>query len=207
MTELWKLLVEELENPRHVKVLTRDISTADRVLAEIEEAAKHSFLPIVGPTKGRILAQAVREANPRAVLEVGTLIGYSAILIGKQLNENATITSIEIHPEEAKIARANIRKASIKPKIMIKVGDAIKIIPSLKECYDAVFIDAEKTEYYTYLRLMESNLHSGTVIVADNAGIFAEQMLDYLDYVRKSGKYQSKFVRVGKDGLEISVRL
>lgn len=200
-------MVEELKSPTRVKVLTRDISKADGVLAEIEEAAKHSFLPIVGPTKGRILAEAIREANPRAVLEVGTLIGYSAILIGKQLDENATITSIEIYPEEAKIARAKIRKASIRPKIMIRAGDAIKIIPTLKDCYDAVFIDAEKTEYYTYLRLMESNLHSGTVIVADNAGIFAEQMMDYLDYVRRSGKYQSRLVRVGEDGLEISVKL
>ena len=77
----------------------------------------------------------------------------------------------------------------------------------MKDCFDAVFIDAEKTEYYMYLQLMEDKLHRGAVVVADNAGIFASQMKDFLDYVRYSGKYKSKFIRVGEDGLEISVKL
>ena len=188
---------------RIVSGLTR----ADQVLAEIEEAAKHAFLPIVGPAKGRILAKTIKDSNPRRVLEVGTLIGYSAILMGKELGKDAEITTIEIHPEEAKIAETNIRRAAIFPKIKVKVGNAIKIIPKFKDCFDAVFIDAEKDEYYEYLRLMEGKLHKGTVIVADNAGIFAEQMRDYLDYVRKSGKFQSKYVPVDQDGLEISVKL
>lgn len=77
----------------------------------------------------------------------------------------------------------------------------------MKDCFDAVFIDAEKTEYYMYLQLMEDKLHRGAVVVADNAGIFANQMKDFLDYVRYSGKYKSQFIRVGEDGLEISVKL
>ena len=183
------------------------LTKAEHVLAEIEEAAKHDFLPIVGPRKGQILSRAVKASKPRHILEVGTLIGYSTILMGKELDENTEITTIEIHPEEAKMARANIKKAEIQPKITVKIGDATKIIPTLKGCYDAVFIDAEKTEYYEYLQLMENKLHAGTVIVADNAGIFADQMRDYLDYVRSSGKYESKYVPVGEDGLEISIKL
>src|SRR3989339_1144658 len=183
------------------------LAKADKVLAEIEEAAKHDFLPIVGPVKGKILAQTVRDAKPHRVLEVGTLIGYSAILIGKELGKNAVITTIEIHPDEAKLAKTNIKRAGIPPKINVVVGDAIKMIPTLKDCYDAVFIDAEKTEYYEYLRLMEDKLLKGAVIVADNAGIFADQMWDYLDYVRNSGKYRSKFVQVGEEGVEISFKL
>ena len=132
--------------------------------------------------KGKILARTVRDAKPRRVLEVGTLIGYSAILMGKELDKNVEIMTIEIHPEEAKLAKANIKRAGILPKINVVVGNAIKVIPTLKDCYDAVFIDAEKTEYYEYLRLMEDKLHQGTVIVADNAGIFADQMRDYLEY-------------------------
>jgi len=183
------------------------LTKADQVLAEIEEAAKHEFLPIVGPTKGKILAQAIKDSEPRRILEVGTLIGYSAILMGKNLGKDAEITTIEIHPEEAKIAKTNIKRSAILPKVTIKVGDAIKIIPKLKDCYDAVFIDAEKSQYFDYLRLMEDRLRKGTLIVADNAGIFAEQMQNYLDCVRKSGKYQSKYVSVDQDGLEISVKL
>jgi predicted O-methyltransferase YrrM len=186
---------------------TMVLTKADQVLAEIEEAAKHNFLPIVGPVKGKILAEKIREAHPRQILEVGTLIGYSAILMGKELDENVEITTIEIHPTEVKIAQANVDRADIAPKITFKVGDAEKIIPTLKGCYDAVFIDAEKTEYYEYLKLMEGKLHKGTVIVADNAGIFADQMQNYLDYVQASGKYKSHYVPVGEDGLEISIKL
>ena len=183
------------------------LTKVKQVLEEIEEAAKHSFLPIVGPVKGKILARTISDASPHLVLEVGTLIGYSAILMGKELDRNAEIITIEIHPEEAKEAEMNIKRAEIAPKVTVLVGDAIKIIPTLKDCYDAVFIDAEKSEYYTYLRLMENKLDKGAVIVADNAGIFAEQMQNYLEYVRKSGNYQSRYVPVGNDGLEISIKL
>ena len=183
------------------------LTKVKQVLEEIEEAAKHSFLPIVGPVKGKILARTISDASPHLVLEVGTLIGYSAILMGKELDRNAEIITIEIHPEEAKEAEMNIKRAEIAPKVTVLVGDAIKIIPMLKDCYDAVFIDAEKSEYYTYLRLMENKLDKGAVIVADNAGIFAEQMQNYLEYVRKSGNYQSRYVPVGNDGLEISIKL
>ena len=74
-------------------------------------------------------------------------------------------------------------------------------------CFDCVFIDSEKTEHLDYLRLAEDKLCKGTVIVADNAGIFAKQMRNYLDYVRTSGKYSSKYMPVSVDGLEITVKL
>ena len=67
------------------------VSSADEVLRLIEKASEKNFLPIIGPYKGRILAEEVRKAKPRHVLEVGTLIGYSAILMGKELDEKAEI--------------------------------------------------------------------------------------------------------------------
>ena len=73
--------------------------------------------------------------------------------------------------------------------------------------FDFVLIDAEKKKYMDYLRLAENKLHQGTVVVADNAGVFANQMANYLDYVRTSGKYNSRYVSVKVDGLEISVKL
>jgi predicted O-methyltransferase YrrM len=183
------------------------LTKADEVLREIEGMTQKQFLPIIGPEKGKFLVEAFRKVKPKHVLEVGTLIGYSAVLIGKELDEDATITTIEIHAAEAKMAEANVKRAGIPPKVKVIVGNALKLIPTLKDCFDAVFIDAEKTEYYEYLRLIEDKLHKGTVIVADNAGIFADQMQDYLGYVRNSGKYKSKFVQVGEDGVEISIKL
>jgi predicted O-methyltransferase YrrM len=183
------------------------LNKADNILREIEKRAHNEFLPIVGPEKGQVLAEEIRKAKPKRVLEVGTLIGYSAILMGKELDENAQMITIEIHAEEAKTAEENILRAEIPPKVEVITGDAIHFIPKLKGVFDFAFIDAEKNEYLDYLRLVEDKLRKGTVIVADNAGIFAKQMRDYLDYVRTSGKYSSKYVQVGVDGVEITVKL
>jgi predicted O-methyltransferase YrrM len=183
------------------------LSKADQVLREIEERANHEFLPIVGPYKGKILAEEVRKAKPKSVLEVGTLIGYSAILIGKELDTTARFVTIEQHLDEAELAKENIRRAEIQPQVEVITDDALQVIPSLECCFDFAFVDAEKSEYYQYLQLAEDKLVKGTVTVADNAGIFADEMRDYLNYVRASGKYRSRYVQVGEDGLEISVKL
>jgi predicted O-methyltransferase YrrM len=66
----------------------------------IEQASEKNFLPIIGPRKGKFLSEEIRKAKPRHVLEVGTLIGYSTILIGKELGDKAEIVTIEIHQDE-----------------------------------------------------------------------------------------------------------
>jgi caffeoyl-CoA O-methyltransferase len=183
------------------------LSGADKVLKEIEGMTKRKFLPILGPVKGKVLEEIIREIKPKRILEVGTLIGYSAIMMAKELQSDAHLITIEIHAEEARMARENIKRAEIPPTVDVIVGDAIKVIPKLTEQFDMVLIDADKSEYLDYLRLVEDKLHRGSVVVADNAGIFAEEMKDYLDYVRSSGNYSSKYVPVGDDGLEVSVKL
>ena len=89
----------------------------------------------------------VRKAKPTHVLEVGTLIGYSAILMGKELDADAEIVTIEIHRDEAEQAGENILKANIPAKVKIITGNAIDVIPTLQGKFDFAFIDAEKTEY------------------------------------------------------------
>jgi predicted O-methyltransferase YrrM len=180
---------------------------ADKVLREIERVAEKEFLPIIGPRKGQVLVEAIHKIKPKHVLEVGTLIGYSAILMGKELESEAHLITIEIDVDEAKKARENIRRAEVRPTIDVIVGDAIKVIPKLKDEFDMVFIDAEKSEYIDYLRLVEDKLHKGSIIVADNAGIFVDEMKDYLEYVRNSGKYSSEYLPFDGNGVEVSVKL
>ncbi len=182
------------------------VSGAEEVLRQIEEKSKKQFLPIIGPRKGKLLVEEIRKAKPHHVLEVGTLIGYSAILMGKELDKDSEIVTIEIHRDEAEIAGENIVDANIPAKIKIIAGDALQMIPTLKGIFDFAFIDAEKSEYFQYLKLVEDKLHKGAVVFADNAGIFADQMRDYLDYVRNSSNYKSRYVQVGNDGVEISVK-
>jgi len=120
---------------------------------------------------------------------------------------DSELVTIEIHRDEAKQAGDNIVKANIPAHVKILTGNALEVIPTLEGTFDFVFIDAEKSEYLQYLKLAEPKLHAGTVVFADNAGVFADQMADYLRYVRSGGGYESRYIQVGGDGVEISRKL
>jgi predicted O-methyltransferase YrrM len=182
-------------------------SKADAVLEEIERSAHRRYLPIIGPSRGRVLVEAVRRYRPRRILEVGTLVGYSTILMGRELGEGSEIVTIEYDRDEAEQARANIARAELAAKVEVLVGDALEIIPTLEGSFDMVFLDAAKHQYLDYLRLVEDKLRSGGVVVADNVGFMSRSMRGYLGHVRDSGRYKSTFHRSGSDGIEISVKL
>ncbi len=184
---------------------------ADVVLREIEEMGKKSFIPSIGPVKGRILADIVREHKPRLILEIGALYGYSAILIAQNSPTGAEITTVEKDPRHARITQENVARAGLDDRIKVVQGDAATILPRLPGPFDLVFLDAEKTQYLAYLKAVEEKLPQGSVIVADNVGVFRDQMLDYLNYVRTTGRYRSRTVETllefsdtTKDAMEIS---
>jgi len=180
---------------------------ADEVLRRIERQAERRYLPIIGPERGRILAELVRRAKPKRILEVGTLVGYSTILMGRALGGDSEIVSVEIDEDEVEIAEENIREAEIRARVRVLAGDASELISRLDGEFDLVFLDADKSEYLTHLRLVESKLHKGSIVIADNAGACAFFMRDYLRYVRDSGKYKSRFIPSDGDGVEVSIRL
>jgi predicted O-methyltransferase YrrM len=120
------------------------LDAADKVLKEIETKTKKKFLPIVGPHRGQVLVETIRKNKPKRVLEIGTLIGYSAILMAKELESNAHLITIGINPNETERARENITKAKITTTIDVITGDAKEVIPKLSGKFDMVFIDAEK---------------------------------------------------------------
>jgi len=184
---------------------------ADTVMREIEEMGKKSFIPSIGPVKGKILAEVVRKLKPRKILEVGSLYGYSAILITKNSPANAEITTVEKNPEHARVTEQNVERAKLEDQIKVIKGDAMEILPRLPGPFDLVFLDAEKTQYLDYLKVVEDKLHQGSVVVADNVGVFQDQMQNYLHYVRNTGRYRSRtvdtlleFSETTKDAMEIS---
>lgn len=182
------------------------MTETEAVLRDIEQIARVDFLPIIGPVKGKYLVDTVRRFKVKTALEVGTLIGYSAILIASNLPEGGKLHTIEISPCSARLAGGNISRAGLDSKVEIHTGDAIKVIPQISEDFDMVFLDATKNEYLDYLRLAEDKLKKGGVVFADNVKIFAGAMQDFLDYVRNSGKYKSEFIDVGSDGIERSIK-
>jgi len=190
-----------------VSVMVEIVSKADQLLNEIADIAVVEFLPIIGPARGKVLGEAVKKAMPKRVLEIGTFMGYSTILMGRELGKDSKIITIEEHLVEVEVARDNICQSEITVDVQVINGDAVEVIPTLTGYFDFVFIDAAKEEYFQYLKLLEDKLLKGAVIVADNAGKFATEMKDYLEYVRTSGKYQSRYIGIADDGVEISVKL
>jgi predicted O-methyltransferase YrrM len=105
------------------------LSGAEKILRQIEKLAQREALPIVGPDRGKILADEVRKAMPLHVLEVGTLVGYSTILMGKELGEDAEIVTVEINRDAANAAEENVDMADVPPKVTIRVGGCIRCYP------------------------------------------------------------------------------
>ncbi len=194
-----------------MQVSKKTSDPADAVLREIEEMGKKSFIPSIGPVKGKILAEVVRKHKPRKILEVGSLYGYSAILIAKNSPARAEITTVEKNPEHARITEQNVERARLEGQVKVIQGDALEILPTLPGPFDLVFLDAEKIQYLDYLKAVENKLHQGSVVVADNVGVFEDQMQNFLHYVRNTGRYRSRtvdtfleFSETTKDAMEIS---
>jgi len=194
--------------------LKKQLDPADAVLKDIEAIGQRSFIPSIGPVKGRILAEIVKKTRPKRILEVGALYGYSAILMAKNSPSGVEIISVEKSPEHVRVTTKNIKRANMEERIKMIEGDGTAELRKLLGTFDLVFLDAEKTEYLAYLKAVEKNLHKGSVIVADNVGIFKDQMQDYLEYVRNKGPYRSRMVETllefsdsTKDAMEISEKL
>jgi caffeoyl-CoA O-methyltransferase len=185
----------------------RTLADPTTVLKDIERLAAQYNLPIIGPRKGKVLVDAMKRYRPRLVLEIGTLVGYSSILMGQHLQEDGRITTIEIDRDNAALAKEHVKKAGLSERINILIGPALKIIPRLHGPFGLLFLDAAKEEYYRCLKAAEPKLDERAVVVADNVKIYANQLNDFLDYVRNSGKYRTRTFDVGSDAVEVSERI
>ena len=191
------------------------------VLKSLERMAQKEFVPSIGPIKGRIITEIIKKYNPKNILEVGTLYGYSAILMATAaaadtLQADGKVITIEIGRSVADIARKNVADAGLSEKINVIVGDALEVIPRLGLKFDLLFLDAAKDEYLKYLKLAEDNvLKKGAVIVADNVEVSKNEMIDYLEYVRSSGGiYKSETIETAleftpnvRDAIEVSIKV
>lgn len=175
--------------------------TSEEVLRGIENDPE-GFM-IVGPQKGQVLSALIQKYEPKSVLEVGTNLGYSSILMAMYMSEDGKITTLELQQKNADRALKHIKKAGFEDKIQVIIGDAKETIPNLKGPFDFLFIDAAKKQYFNYLKVAEGKLSPGAVVIADNVGLFAEDMADYLQYVRKN--FKSETIEVGQDALEVSI--
>lgn len=134
----------------------------------------------VGPSDGRLLHVLLKLVGATKVVEVGTLVGYSAIVMARALRPGGHVWSIEFDPKHAEVATANIAAAGLAGTISVHVGAGREVLPTLEPHgpFDAVFIDADKVSYDHYGAWALGNLRPGGLVLGDNAYLFGELMED-----------------------------
>lgn len=188
------------------------------LLKELEAYARINRVPIIGPESAALLVQTVDKRQPCSILEIGTAIGYSGLLM-LQHAPAASLTTIELDPVRAEVARATFAQAGVSARVTLLEGDAGKLLNGLDGNYDLVFIDAAKGQYLDYLTKIMDKLLPEAVIFADNiqfrGWVFGDEqpprryrtivkrLRAYLDFVTGDGRFSTVIHKTG-DGAAIS---
>lgn len=132
-----------------------------------------------GHIQGRVLAMLSQMIRPKRILEIGTYTGYSAICLAEGLQENGKLFTLDINEELEEMVNKYFNEANISDKTEYIIGNALDIIPELKESWDLVFIDADKDNYSNYYNLIIDKMPSGGYIIADNVLWSGKVIEDY----------------------------
>lgn len=123
----------------------------------------------VAPNQGKFLSIWAQSIHAKRILEIGTLAGYSTIWLGRALPADGKLISLEINPQYAEIARANVERAGLSKVVDIRVGNALDTLPQLaSETFDLVFIDADKVNTPAYFEWALKLTRRGSLIIVDN---------------------------------------
>jgi caffeoyl-CoA O-methyltransferase len=190
----------------------------DDLLRDLRRAARAAGLPEIqiAPEQAAFLQLALRAARAKVVVEVGTLGGYSAIAMARGLPPEGRVITHEIDPAHAAFAREWIARSDQRAKIDVRVGDAADTLRVLGTASaDAMFLDADKTGYVTYLRHAMRILRPGGLLLADNVLASGDVVSGrsetpvairaFLDAVRAEPGLQSVIVPLG-DGCLFAVK-
>lgn len=138
------------------------------VIEAIEQEALNTFVPIIRKETQSFLKVLLMMKKPTRILEVGTAIGFSAILMSEYMPENGHITTIEKYEKRIPIARENFKRAGRESQITLMEGDALDVMKSLEGPFDFIFMDAAKGQYIHYLPEAVRLLASEGVLMSDN---------------------------------------
>ena len=141
---------------------------ADPLVAEMEAYAAENGVPIAPRETAALLGMLARAAGARFVLEVGLAIGYSALHIARALPDYGKVVSLESDMHMASLARTYLSRDPAGARVEILLGDAHDTLPGLREIFDVIFIDADKTGYPGYLDLALARLRKTGLVVIDN---------------------------------------
>ena len=140
----------------------------DPLIEEIRAEGLAAGLPLVEPETGRLLRGLTTALKARAVLEIGTAIGYSALWMAQALETGGRLISLEMDPTRAATARKNIERASLSEIVSVIVGDASRFVHKVGGPFDLIFQDGDKRLYEPLLETLIGLLRPGGVLLTDN---------------------------------------
>ena len=192
-------------------------------LTELERYAKETNVPVIRPQMQSFLKVLLAMQQPKQILEVGTAIGFSALLMAEYGPEDCHITTVEKYEKRIPLARENFKKAGREDRITLLEGDATEILKELEGPYDLIFMDAAKGQYIHFLPDILKLMPEGGVLLSDNVlqdGDVCEsrfavtrrnrtihaRMRDYLYELKHHEELRTDILAVG-DGMTISVRI
>lgn len=191
-------------------------------LTSLEKEALENHIPIISPEVGQFLRFLIKLNNPKRVLEVGTAIGFSGLVMLDASKDIEKLVTIEKREDLAEIALKNMEEANEKKRVELKVGDALEVLKSMDDTFDFVFIDAAKGHYGEYFEEIKKMITPKGVIVCDNVlykGMVAnddlvlrrkktivKRLRNFIKEVTNLDDYESTLIPMG-DGLLVIARL
>ncbi len=192
------------------------------IIETIEREAIADGVPIIRQEMGSLLKVLIHLKKPSNILEVGTAVGYSSILMASHMPKDCRITTIEKYEKRIPIARENFRRAGYEDRITLIEGDAIEIMKELSGTYDIIFMDAAKGQYIHFLEDVMRLLAPGGMLISDNVlqegdiieskfGVVRRnrtihmRMREYLYALTHMEELTTSIVPVG-DGITLSVK-
>lgn len=188
----------------------------------IEKEALAEHVPIIRKEMENLLKVLLVLKQPSKILEVGTGVGYSAILMSENMPPSCTITTIENYDKRIPIARNNFKRAGKEDVITLLEGDAMQVLQMLDEEFDFVFVDAAKGQYSSYFAEIIKKMPKGGLLISDNVlqegeivqskysitrrnRTIHERMREYLYMVTHSEEIVTSIIPIG-DGITLSVK-
>ena len=192
------------------------------LLEEISRKAIRDEVPIIKKETVALLKTMVAAKRPRAILEVGTAVGYSALLMAGVMPAECTITTIEKYEPRIPVAKANFKRAGEESRITLLEGDAEEILKELEGSYDFIFMDAAKGQYINFLPELLRLMPAGGLLISDNVlqeGDIVEsrygvtrrnrtihtRMREYIYTLTHAEQLETSIVPIG-DGITLSVK-
>lgn len=192
-------------------------------LNELEAQALRDFVPIIRPETQSLIKTLLAVKRPKHILEIGTAVGFSALLMSEYNPVPCRITTIEKYEKRIPIARKNFKKAGKEQEITLLEGDALELMQRMTEPFDFIFLDAAKGQYIHFLPQLLRLLEPGGLLVSDNVlqdGDIMEsryaverrnrtihaRMREYLYSIKHSEALSTAVLPLG-DGVTVSVRL